>query len=102
MDDQRILIPVSYTHLDVYKRQIPHRLKHTPIIPVQSDKGEVKLRRYKSNNLIAPLVDNILSEDLAGTACVLTKTNDEALQITGLLLKNGMQAKLIDVYKRQP
>jgi ATP-dependent DNA helicase RecQ len=25
----------------------------------------------------------------------LTKTNDEALQITGLLLKNGMQAKLI-------
>lgn len=41
------------------------------------------------------MVDNILSEDLAGTTCVLTKTNDEALQITGLLLKNGMQAKLI-------
>ena len=26
---------------------------------------------------------------------MLTKTNDEALQITGLLLKNGIQAKLI-------
>jgi ATP-dependent DNA helicase RecQ len=74
---------------------IPHRLKHTPIIPVQRDNGKVKLLRYKSNNLIAPLVDNILSEDLAGTTCVLTKTNDEALQITGLLLKSGMQAKLI-------
>ena len=78
-----------------FSRIIPHRLKHTPIIPVQSDNGKVKLLRYKSNNLIAPLVDNILSEDLAGTTCVLTKTNDEALQITGLLLKNGMQAKLI-------
>ncbi|NLL19829.1 MAG: AAA family ATPase, partial [Clostridia bacterium] len=74
---------------------IPNRLKHTPIIPVQRDNGKVKLIRYKSNNLIAPLVDNILSESLAGTTCVLTKTNEEALQITGLLLKNGMQAKLI-------
>ncbi len=33
--------------------------------------------------------------ELTGTTCVLTKTNEEALQITGLLLKNGMQAKLI-------
>jgi ATP-dependent DNA helicase RecQ len=40
-------------------------------------------------------VQDILTTGLAGTTCVLTKTNDEALQITGLLLKNGMQAKLI-------
>lgn len=40
-------------------------------------------------------MDDILSEGLTGTTCVLTKTNEEALQITGLLVKNGMQAKLI-------
>ena len=31
----------------------------------------------------------------AGKCCVLTNTNDEALQILGLLLKNGVRAKLI-------
>jgi len=45
--------------------------------------------------LITPLVDDILTTPLTGTTCVLTKTNDEALQITGLLLKNGIPAKLI-------
>ena len=57
--------------------------------------GNIKLVRYQSINLIAPLVEDILRTELAGTTCVLTKTNDQALQITGLLLKNGMQAKLI-------
>ncbi|MEA4925456.1 MAG: RecQ family ATP-dependent DNA helicase [Syntrophomonadaceae bacterium] len=75
--------------------RIPNRLKSTPIIANQSDKGSIKLVRYRSSNLITPLVDDILAAELAGSNCVLTKTNDEALQITGLLLKNGMQAKLI-------
>ena len=38
---------------------------------------------------------DILTTGLSGTTCVLTKTNEEALQITGLLLNNGMPAKLI-------
>jgi ATP-dependent DNA helicase RecQ len=40
-------------------------------------------------------VHDILKTGLTGTTCVLTKTNEEALQITGLLLKHEMQAKLI-------
>ncbi|MCB0737951.1 MAG: ATP-binding domain-containing protein, partial [Bacteroidetes bacterium] len=51
--------------------------------------------RYQSSNLITPLVHDILTTGLSGTTCVLTKTNEEALQITGLLIKNGLQAKLI-------
>lgn len=78
-----------------FVKRIPHRLKNTPIVAVQSDQGKIRLVRYSSCNLITPVVNDILSEDLAGTTCVLTKTNEEALQITGLLLKNGMQAKLI-------
>ena len=76
-------------------KQIQHRLKDTPIIPKQTDNGKIKLVRYQSGNLITPLVFDILTTGLTGTTCVLTKTNEEALQITGLLLKNGMQAKLI-------
>lgn len=84
---------VNFTNQFV--KRIPQRLKKTLIIAVQTDHGRIKLVRHQYSNLITPLVDDILSEELAGTTCVLTRTNDEALQITGLLLKNGMQAKLI-------
>lgn len=78
-----------------FVKKIGHRLKDTPIIPKQNDNGKIKLVRYQSGNLITPLVLDILTTDLTGTTCVLTKTNEEALQITGLLLKNNIQAKLI-------
>lgn len=78
-----------------FVKKIGHRLKLTPIIPHQKDNGKIKLVRYTSNSLITPLVHDILTTGLAGTTCVLTKSNEEASHITGLLLKNGMQAKLI-------
>ncbi|REG82491.1 ATP-dependent helicase [Algoriphagus antarcticus] len=84
---------VDYTNQFV--KQIKDRLKDTPIIAKQTDHGKIKLVRYESDNLITPLVNDLLTTGLAGTSCVLTKTNEEALQITGLLLNNGMNAKLI-------
>ncbi|MCS3802138.1 RecQ family ATP-dependent DNA helicase [Niastella sp. OAS944] len=84
---------VNFTNQFV--KRISHRLKDTPIVARQTDYGKIKLIRYESNHLITPLVHNILTTDLTGSTCVLTKTNSEALQITGLFLKNGMQAKLI-------
>ncbi|HMA63680.1 MAG TPA: ATP-dependent helicase, partial [Chitinispirillaceae bacterium] len=78
-----------------FVKQITHRLKNMPIIAKQRDNGTIKLVRYHSDNLITPLVNDILTFQLTGTTCVLTKTNDEALQITGLLLKNNIPAKLI-------
>ncbi|NUO07370.1 MAG: RecQ family ATP-dependent DNA helicase [Candidatus Brocadia sp.] len=78
-----------------FVKKIHHRLKTIPISAKQQDKGNIKMVRYTSNNLITPLVEDILSTELAGTTCVLTKTNEEALQVTGLLLKNRLQAKLI-------
>jgi ATP-dependent DNA helicase RecQ len=78
-----------------FVKKIHHRLKTISIAAKQTDNGKIKLVRYQNGNLISPLVQDILATGLAGTTCVLTKTNDEALQITGLLLKNGMQAKLI-------
>jgi ATP-dependent DNA helicase RecQ len=78
-----------------FVKQIGHRMKDTPIIAQQTDNGKIKLIRYQSGNLITPLVQDILTTGLSGTTCVLTKTNEEAMQIAGLLLKHGMQAKLI-------
>lgn len=78
-----------------FVKRISHRLKQTPIIAKQNGNGQIKIIRYKSGNLINPLVQDILSTGLSGTTCVLTNTNEEALQITGLLLRNNVQAKLI-------
>ncbi len=78
-----------------YVNRIPNRLKQLPIVAMQKDNGTLKIVRYQNKNLIDPLVQDILTTGLSGTTCVLTKTNDEALQITGLLLKNKVHAKLI-------
>ena len=78
-----------------FVKRIRHRMKETPIVAMQSGPGKIKLVHYRTDNLIIPLVNDILTSGLSGTTCVLTKTNDEALQITGLLLKNRMHAKLI-------
>ena len=74
---------------------IQHRFKTIPIVANQQDEGKIKIVHYRSKNLTIPLVQEILSSELSGTTSVLTQTNDEALQITGLLLKNEMPAKLI-------
>ena len=74
---------------------ISHRLKNTPIVPRQNDLGRIKLVRYDYGNLIAPFVQDLLEAELSGTTCALTRTNDEALQIAGLLLRNKRSARLI-------
>ena len=84
---------VAFTNQFVEK--IQHRLKTIPIASKHQGNGNIKLVHYKSKNLITPLVKDIISTGLSGTTCVLTKTNDEALQVTGLLLKYGLKAKLI-------
>jgi len=78
-----------------FVKTIHHRLKESQITANQQDNGKIKLVCYQNGNLISPLVNDILSQSFSGTTCVLTKTNEEALQITGLLLENGMQAKMI-------
>jgi len=78
-----------------YVEQIRHRFKTTPIVSIYKGNGDIRIVNYNNDNFIVPFVNDISSTDLSGTTGVLTKTNDEALQITGLLLKNGIPAKLI-------
>ncbi|MFN4079366.1 MAG: RecQ family ATP-dependent DNA helicase [Saprospiraceae bacterium] len=75
--------------------RISRRLKSIPIVSKQTDNGRIKLVRYQSKNLVVPLVNDICASDLKGTVCVLTWANEAALEITGLLSKLGMRAKLI-------
>ncbi len=74
---------------------IQNRLKDIPGFSKQQLDGIIQIVEYKSTKLIVPLVDTIGQTDLAGSSCILTKTNEEAIQLTGLLIQKGLQAKLI-------
>jgi ATP-dependent DNA helicase RecQ len=75
--------------------RLDHRLKQTPIVARQTDNGRIRIVRYRGGNLTTPLTADLIATRPRGTACVLTKTNEEALQITGALIKGGLNAQLI-------
>lgn len=79
---------------------IGHRLKEIPVVARQKDNGLVKVVRYSCNYLITPTVQDVVTSDLSGTTCVLTQTNNEALQVTGLLIDSGFPARIIQADDR--
>jgi len=79
---------------------VERRLKSNPIVPRLHENGKIKLVRYKGAQLICPLVSDIMETDLKGSTCVLTATNDQALQIAGRLLRQGARAQLIQSNER--
>lgn len=74
---------------------IGNRLKQHSIEAVQSGRGTVQIVRHTSDNMEEAIVRQIKESYRSGKACVLTGTNEEALRVLGLLLKNGVRAKLI-------
>ncbi|MDR0433912.1 MAG: RecQ family ATP-dependent DNA helicase [Gracilibacteraceae bacterium] len=80
---------------NAFARTIKTRMKSGESAAVRQESGSVFLTRYKSPQLEIPVVENIKQTYKGGGACVLTATNDEALRITGLLMKNGVPARLI-------
>ncbi|SKA41500.1 ATP-dependent DNA helicase RecQ [Chitinophaga eiseniae] len=80
---------------NAFAETISRRLKQRPLTAYQQHNGELRITRYTGRHLIMPLVNDILRAGLKGTTCVLTTTNEEAMQITGLLLRNNMPARLI-------
>ena len=78
-----------------FVKTIRNRIKSTGIIAVKKETGKIKIVKHKSEQLITPVVNDIIHTGLSGSTCVLTKTNEEALQIAGLLLKKGFHTKLI-------
>jgi ATP-dependent DNA helicase RecQ len=74
---------------------IRNRLKTEPCFSSQQKNGVIQITEYAQNNIITPISDVISKSNLSGTTCVLTKTNEEAMLLTGLLLKQGLHARLI-------
>jgi ATP-dependent DNA helicase RecQ len=55
----------------------------------------IQITEYSQNNIIVPISEIISKTELSGTTCVLTKTNEEAMLLSGLLLNQGLHARLI-------
>lgn len=78
-----------------FVKQIPHRLKHLPIISHQLEEGNICITQYKSENMIVPFVHHIMQAPLIGTTGILAKTNEEATHIACLLQEKGIPTQLI-------
>ncbi|HKK69198.1 MAG TPA: ATP-dependent helicase, partial [Bacteroidales bacterium] len=84
---------VQFTN--AFAETISHRLKTIPIEARQTDNGFIQIIRHQSEHQIVPIIKDILSASLKGSTGVLTRTNNEALQVVGLLTDNGMNARLV-------
>ena len=80
---------------NAFAESITDRMKSAPIEAVTDEDGIVRITHHTCANMEEAVVNNLLATYQSGKTCVLTNTNDEALRILGLLLKNGKRAKLI-------
>ena len=90
---------------NLFALSIRQRMKHQPIVSMSKKNGLVSVikhpslratEEYSINFMYQPIVEEVISTELEDTSiCVLTQTNEEALNILALLHKNGIKAKLV-------
>jgi ATP-dependent DNA helicase RecQ len=78
-----------------FARGITHRLKTTPIVPKKNENGKISVCILFSENMAIPVVNMIQKTKPSGSTCIIVRTNEEALNITGLLNRNGTTARKI-------
>ena len=74
---------------------ISGRLKTAPCYARQRENGMIDITEYAHKNLVVPLSEVIAKAGLSGSTCVITKTNEDAVLLSGLLLQQRVPAKLI-------
>ncbi|MCL2501350.1 MAG: RecQ family ATP-dependent DNA helicase [Defluviitaleaceae bacterium] len=78
-----------------FAERISNRLKGTPIMPVIGEVGEVCITRVASPHVEVPAVQAFLRLSPPGSTCIITRKNEEAFGIVGLLAYEGVPARLI-------
>jgi ATP-dependent DNA helicase RecQ len=72
---------------------INHRFKTIPIAPIKKENGKINICKLSSENIVIPVVNIIQKINPSGSTCIIVRTNEEALNIVGLLNKNGIIAR---------
>jgi ATP-dependent DNA helicase RecQ len=78
-----------------FAKKITHRFKTTPIKPKKNENGKISICKLVSENIAIPVVNMIQKIKPSGSTCIIVRTNEEALNIVGLLNKNGVTARKI-------
>lgn len=78
-----------------FARTIKQRIKTQDIISMSNEFGNVMITEYNCQDLEIPICNDFFSKKLSGTTAILTITNESALKIVGILVKHGIDAKLI-------
>jgi ATP-dependent DNA helicase RecQ len=75
--------------------RLPQRLKHEPGVSMVQGKGIIEIVEHAGGSLLEPMADAAAQTGLSGTSCILTQTNEEAVQLKSLLILKGLDAKVI-------
>jgi len=78
-----------------FAQTISQRLKTMPVMPKQKENGTINVCKLISNKIAIPIVNAVLDIKPLGSTCVAVRTNEEALNVTALLLQNGINARII-------
>jgi ATP-dependent DNA helicase RecQ len=78
-----------------FAEKISKRLKTIPISPKKSENGKINICKLVSRNIEIPVVNMVKNIKPQGSTCIVVKTNEEVLNIVGLLNKNGIAARKI-------
>jgi len=78
-----------------FAKGITHRFKTIPIVPIKNENGKISICKLSSENIAIPVVNMIKNIKLSGSTCIIVRTNEEALNIVGLLNKHGITARKI-------
>ena len=80
---------------DRFIHRLDGRMKKQGCTAISQEPGLVFLSKHNSSNLYTPIINQLKHNGINGKVCVMTNTNDEAVQMAGLLLKEGFRTKLI-------
>ena len=78
-----------------FAKGISKRLKNREVVAVSKEKGTVCMTSHANRNMECTLTNQLKQQGTQKSSCIMTTTNDEAFRILGLLLKEGIRAKLI-------
>ena len=78
-----------------FAESISHRLKAAPIMPAKKENGKISVCKLAGGNMAVPVVNAVLEMRPSGTTCIAARTNEEVLNIVGLLLRSGLPARQI-------
>lgn len=72
-----------------------NRLKDIAIKSSTKENGSIEIYNYESDNLITPLVQKAIDDNLKGRTAILTRRNEEALIVSGMLTEYKIKNRLI-------